>query len=97
MKVVADFPPKEEDGPMAPWCLKPLPTLMWVNIPRVFSGKFKSDQVVYNSKEKNEKIGNVLVRGKTPVQTDVVPCGDLAVVVNYRIQLRNILYIKISR
>ncbi|HHU86508.1 MAG: elongation factor G [Pelotomaculaceae bacterium] len=87
MNVVADYlpAPKEEDGPMAALVFKTIadPYVGKMNFLRVFSGKFKSDQVVYNSKkEKNEKIGNVLyVRGKTSVQTDVVPCGDLAVVV----------------
>jgi len=85
--VVADYlpAPKEVDGPMAALVFKTIadPYVGKMNFLRVFSGKFKSDTVVYNSKkEKNEKIGNVLyVRGKTSVQTGVVPCGDLAVVV----------------
>lgn len=77
--------PKEDDGPMAALVFKTLadPYVGKMNFMRVFSGKFKSDAVVYNSaKEKTEKIGNVLyVRGKNTVQTDVVPSGDLAVVV----------------
>lgn len=87
MDVVADYlpAPKEDNGPMAVLVFKTIadPYVGKMNFLRVFSGKFKSDSVVYNSKkEKNEKIGNVLyVRGKTSVQTDVVPCGDLAVVV----------------
>ncbi len=87
LNVVNDYlpAPKEESGPMAALVFKTIadPYVGKMNFLRVFSGKFKSDNIVYNSKkEKTEKIGNVLyVRGKTSVQTDVVPCGDLAVVV----------------
>ncbi|MCL6559601.1 MAG: elongation factor G, partial [Firmicutes bacterium] len=77
--------PKEESGPMAALVFKTIadPYVGKMNFLRVFSGTLKSDSVVYNSaKEKTEKIGNVLyVRGKNTVQTDAVPCGDLAVVV----------------
>ncbi|HPZ43818.1 MAG TPA: elongation factor G [Bacillota bacterium] len=85
--VVADYlpAPKEDNGPLAALVFKTIadPYVGKMNFLRVFSGTLKSDTVVYNSKkEKTEKVGNVLyVRGKTSVQTDVVPCGDLAVVV----------------
>jgi elongation factor G len=77
--------PQENEGTMAALVFKTIadPFVGKMNFLRVMSGNFKSDTVVYNTKkEKNEKIGNVLfVRGKTTVQTDVVPCGDMAVVV----------------
>ena len=77
--------PQENEGLMSALVFKTIadPFVGKMNFLRVMSGKFKSDTVVYNSKkEKNEKIGNVLfVLGKNTVQTDVVPCGDMAVVV----------------
>ncbi|MCL6560994.1 MAG: elongation factor G, partial [Firmicutes bacterium] len=77
--------PKEESGPMTALVFKTIadPYVGKMNFLRVFSGQLKSDSSVFNSsKEKAEKIGNVLfVRGKTTVQTDVAPAGDLAVVV----------------
>ena len=77
--------PQENEGPMAALVFKTIadPFVGKMNFLKVMSGKFKSDTIVYNSKkEKNEKIGNVLfVRGKNTVQTDVVNCGDMAVVV----------------
>jgi len=77
--------PAEESGPMVALVFKTIadPYVGKMNFLRVFKGTLKSDTVVLNStKEKNEKIGNVLyVRGKNTVQTDTVPCGDLAVVV----------------
>lgn len=77
--------PKEEAGPLAALVFKTLadPYVGKMNFLRVFSGQLKSDSTVYNSiKEKTEKIGNAyFVRGKTTVQTDVVPTGDMAVVV----------------
>ncbi|TEB06910.1 Elongation factor G [Pelotomaculum schinkii] len=77
--------PQENEGPMAALVFKTIadPFVGKMNFLKVMSGKFKSDTTVYNSsKEKNEKIGNVLfVRGKNTVQTDVVNCGDMAVVV----------------
>ena len=77
--------PKAEPGPLAALVFKTLadPYVGKMNFLRVFSGQLKSDSTVYNSsKEKTEKIGNMLfVRGKSNVQTDVVPAGDMAVVV----------------
>lgn len=87
LDVLVDYlpAPKEDNGPMAALVFKTLadPYVGKMNFLRVFSGKFKSDVTVYNSKkEKTEKIGNVLfVRGKNTVQTDMVNTGDLAVVV----------------
>ncbi|MCG9967644.1 elongation factor G [Pelotomaculum terephthalicicum JT] len=87
MDVIVDYlpAPKEDNGPMSALIFKTIadPYVGKMNFLRVFSGIFKSDTVVYNSKkEKTEKIGNVLyVRGKNTTQTDVVPTGDLAVVV----------------
>ncbi|MCL6638350.1 MAG: elongation factor G [Firmicutes bacterium] len=77
--------PGDEQGPLAALVFKTLadPYVGKMNFLRVFSGQLKSDSPVFNStKEKTEKIGNVLfVRGKNNVQTDVVPTGDMAVVV----------------
>ena len=77
--------PQEQEGPMAALIFKTIadPYVGKMNFLRVMNGKFKSDTTVYNSKkEKAEKIGNVLfVRGKNTLQADVVPCGDMAVVV----------------
>lgn len=77
--------PEEKEGPMSALVFKTIadPFVGKMNFLKVMSGTFKSDTIVYNSKkEKNEKIGNVLfVRGKNTVQTDGVPCGDMAVVV----------------
>jgi len=87
MDVIADYlpAPREESGPMSALVFKTIadPYVGKMNFLRVFSGNLKSDTVVYNStKEKTEKIGNILyVRGKSTVQTDLVPTGDLAVVV----------------
>ncbi|OPX86273.1 MAG: Elongation factor G [Pelotomaculum sp. PtaB.Bin104] len=87
MDVAAEyFPaPVAVEGPMAALVFKTIadPYVGKMNFLRVFSGNFKSDAVVNNStKGKQEKIGNVLfVRGKNTVQTDVVPAGDMAVVV----------------
>ena len=77
--------PKAEPGPLAALVFKTLadPYVGKMNFLRVFSGQLKSDSTVYNSsKEKTEKIGNMLfVRGKSNVQTDVALAGDMAVVV----------------
>lgn len=77
--------PKVVEGPMAALVFKTIadPYVGKMNFLRVFSGTFKSDSVVLNStKEKTEKIGNLLfVRGKSTVQTDSASTGDLAVVV----------------
>ncbi|MDD4169408.1 MAG: elongation factor G [Desulfotomaculaceae bacterium] len=87
LDVVAGYlpAPRVEEGPMAALVFKTIadPYVGKMNFLRVFSGNFKSDSVVNNStKGKQEKIGNVLyVRGKNTVQTDVVPSGDMAVVV----------------
>jgi len=87
MDVVANYlpAPKEDNGPMAALVFKTIadPYVGKMNFLRVFSGNFKSDTTVYNStKEKTEKIGNVFyVRGKSTMQTDMVPAGDMAVVV----------------
>lgn len=87
LDVIADYlpAPRENDGPMSALIFKTIadPYVGKMNFLRVFSGDFKSDSVVYNNtKEKTEKVGNVLyVRGKNTTPTDVVPTGDLAVVV----------------
>lgn len=77
--------PQCEDGPMAALVFKTLadPYVGRMNFIRVFRGTFKADAQVYNAtKEKNEKIGQVLfVRGKHTEQTSQVSCGDMAVVV----------------
>lgn len=77
--------PKEAEGPMAALVFKTIadPYVGKMNFFRVYSGTFKSDSTVLNSKKgKTERIGNVLfVRGKNTVTTDAVQTGDLAVVV----------------
>lgn len=54
-----------------------------MNFIRVYKGTLKNDMQVYNStKEKTEKIGQILyVRGKNSVPTSTVPAGDMAVLV----------------
>ena len=54
-----------------------------MNFIRVYKGTLKNDVQVYNStKEKTEKIGQILyVRGKNSVPTPEVPAGDMAVLV----------------
>ncbi len=87
LDIVANYlpAPEEDDSPMATLVFKTIadPYVGKMNFLRVFSGTLKSDSTIYNStKERNEKIGNVLyVRGKNTMQTDTVPTGDLAVVV----------------
>ncbi|MDD4334697.1 MAG: elongation factor G, partial [Desulfotomaculaceae bacterium] len=87
MDFVAGFLPAPEanEGNMSALVFKTIadPYVGKMNFLRVYSGNFKSDSTVINStKEKNERIGNVLfVRGKNTVTTDSVPTGDLAVVV----------------
>ncbi|MDD3653004.1 MAG: elongation factor G [Desulfotomaculaceae bacterium] len=87
MDVIVDYlpAPREVEEPLAALVFKTIadPYVGKMNFLRVFSGSFKSDTVVSNStKEKQEKIGNLLyVRGKNTVQTDIVPTGDMAVVV----------------
>lgn len=87
MDFVAGFMPAPEvnEGKMSALVFKTIadPYVGKMNFLRVYRGNFKSDSTVLNStKEKNERIGNVLfVRGKSTVQTDTVPTGDLAVVV----------------
>ncbi|AEG60460.1 elongation factor G [Desulforamulus ruminis] len=77
--------PQVEEGPMAALVFKTIadPYVGKMNFIRVFRGQFKSDTPVVNvKKDKPEKIGQILyVRGKSTVQTDTVPCGDLAVLV----------------
>ncbi|MEG6511181.1 elongation factor G [Desulforamulus ruminis] len=77
--------PQVEEGPMAALVFKTIadPYVGKMNFIRVFRGQFKTDTPVVNvKKDKPEKIGQILyVRGKTTVQTDTVPCGDLAVLV----------------
>ncbi|RYD04467.1 hypothetical protein N752_13925 [Desulforamulus aquiferis] len=80
------FPaPKVEEGPMASLIFKTIadPYVGKMNFLRVFRGQLKTDAPVLNvKKEKLEKIGQMMyVRGKATVQTEVVPCGDLAVLV----------------
>ncbi|MGI6493129.1 MAG: elongation factor G [Pelotomaculum sp.] len=87
LDVIVDYlpAPEENDGPMSALVFKTIadPFVGKMNFLKVMSGNFKSDTTVYNSKKsKNEKIGNVLfVRGKNTEQTNVVACGDMAVVV----------------
>jgi len=87
LDVIVDYlpAPEENDGPMSALVFKTLadPFVGKMNFLKVMSGNLKSDTTVYNStKDKNEKIGNILfVRGKNTEQTDVVACGDIAVVV----------------
>ncbi|GAB6273167.1 MAG: elongation factor G [Peptococcaceae bacterium] len=54
-----------------------------MNFIRVYKGTLKNDMQVYNStKEKTEKIGQILyIRGKNSVPTLTVPAGDMAVLV----------------
>lgn len=77
--------PKAEEGPMASLVFKTIadPYVGKMNFLRVFRGQLKADAPVLNvKKEKLEKIGQMMfVRGKATVQTDLVPCGDLAVLV----------------
>lgn len=77
--------PQVEEGPMASLIFKTIadPYVGKMNFLRVFRGQLKADAPVMNvKKDKLEKIGQILyVRGKNTVQTDVVPCGDLAVLV----------------
>ena len=80
------FPaPQVEEGPVASLVFKTIadPYVGKMNFIRVYRGQLKNDSAIINiSKEKPEKIGQILyVRGKTTQQTDVVPCGDLAVLV----------------
>ncbi|MEW6066545.1 elongation factor G [Desulforamulus profundi] len=84
--LAAYFPaPQVEEGPVAALVFKTIadPYVGKMNFFRVFRGQLKNDSAVVNvTKDKAEKIGQILyVRGKTTVQTDVVPCGDLAVLV----------------
>ncbi|AQS59131.1 elongation factor G [Desulforamulus ferrireducens] len=84
--LAAYFPaPKVEEGPVAALVFKTIadPYVGKMNFIRVYRGQLKSDSAIVNvSKQKPEKIGQILyVRGKTTQQTDVVPCGDLAVLV----------------
>lgn len=77
--------PKAEEGPVASLVFKTIadPYVGKMNFIKVFRGQLKNDSAIQNvSKDKPEKIGQMLyVRGKTTVQTDVVPCGDIAVLV----------------
>ncbi len=80
------FPaPQVEEGPVAALAFKTIadPYVGKMNFIRVYRGQLKNDSAIVNvSKEKPEKIGQILyVRGKATQQTDVVPCGDLAVLV----------------
>ncbi|SHJ93903.1 elongation factor G [Desulforamulus aeronauticus] len=80
------FPaPQVEEGPVAALVFKTIadPYVGKMNFIRVYRGQLKNDSAIVNvSKEKPEKIGQILyVRGKATQQTDVVPCGDLAVLV----------------
>lgn len=87
MDFVAGFLPAPEanEGNMSTLVFKTIadPYVGKMNFLRVYSGNFKSDSTVLNNtKEKTERIGNVLfVRGKNTMTTDSVPTGDLAVVV----------------
>ena len=77
--------PQVEEGPVASLVFKTIadPYVGKMNFIRVYRGQLKNDSAIINvSKQKPEKIGQILyVRGKTTQQTDVVPCGDLAVLV----------------
>ncbi|SHE38237.1 elongation factor G [Desulforamulus putei] len=84
--LAAYFPaPKVEEGPVAALVFKTIadPYVGKMNFIRVFRGQLKNDSAIVNvTKDKPEKIGQILyVRGKATSQTDVVPCGDLAVLV----------------
>ncbi|MEW6698286.1 MAG: elongation factor G [Bacillota bacterium] len=84
--LAAYFPaPKAEGGPVASLVFKTIadPYVGKMNFIRVFRGQLKNDSPIVNvNKDKAEKIGQFLyVRGKTTVQTDLVPNGDLAVLV----------------
>lgn len=84
--LAAYFPaPKVEEGPVASLVFKTIadPYVGKMNFIRVFRGQLKNDSPIVNvNKDKAEKIGQILyVRGKTTVQTDLVPNGDLAVLV----------------
>lgn len=84
--IASYFPaPKSEDGPVASLVFKTIadPYVGKMNFFKVFRGQLKQDSAIQNtSKDKPEKIGQMLyVRGKTTVQTDIVPCGDIAVLV----------------
>ncbi|MEG6522079.1 elongation factor G [Desulfotomaculum sp. 1211_IL3151] len=80
------FPaPQVEDGPVSSLVFKTIadPYVGKMNFIKVFKGQLKNDSPIVNaSKGKPEKLSQILyVRGKTTVPTDIVPCGDLAVLV----------------
>lgn len=80
------FPaPQVEEGPVSSLVFKTIadPYVGKMNFIKVFRGQLKNDSPIVNvTKEKPEKLSQILyVRGKTTVPTDVVPCGDLAVLV----------------
>ncbi|CCO07112.1 elongation factor G [Desulforamulus hydrothermalis] len=84
--LAAYFPaPKVEEGPVAALVFKTIadPYVGKMNFIRVFRGQLRNDSAIVNvTKDKPEKIGQILyVRGKTTGPTEVVPCGDLAVLV----------------
>ncbi|MGB9903775.1 MAG: elongation factor G, partial [Desulfotomaculales bacterium] len=88
MDVLVNYcPPPENRGnePFSGLVFKTLsdPYVGRMNYLRVFSGKLSSDSLVLNStKEKTEKIGQVLfVRGKSSTPVNEVSCGDIAVLV----------------
>ncbi len=88
MDFLAEFfpPPADKSGePFSALVFKTLvdPFVGKMNFFRVFTGTLKADSPVFNvTKEKNEKVGQVLyLRGKNQEPTTQVPCGDIAVLV----------------
>lgn len=88
MDFLAEFFPAPADKsgePLSALVFKTLvdPFVGKMNFVKVFTGTMKADSSVYNaSKEKNEKIGQILyVRGKHQEPAPQVPCGDMAVLV----------------
>lgn len=85
--IVNYLPAPDADGnePFSALVFKTLadPYVGRMNFIRVFSGKLTTSTNLYNNtKDKNEKIGQILyVRGKNSTQTQEVPAGDLAVLV----------------
>ncbi|MTI82485.1 MAG: elongation factor G [Firmicutes bacterium] len=78
-------PEVDESEPLSALVFKTLadPYVGRMNFIRLFSGKLTNSTNLYNNtKEKNEKIGQILyVRGKNSTQTQDVPPGDIAVLV----------------
>ncbi len=71
----------DDNGPLAALVFKTVsdPYVGKLSIFRVFSGKVKSDSIVYNSsKMKDEKIGKLyIIKGKKQIETDEICAGDI--------------------